>query len=58
MNEQICFIDNHGFPHTHEPQEEIVRCRDCKHYGKPYECWLEETKPDEFCSRGKRKETP
>ena len=38
--------------------EEIVRCRDCKHYGKPYECWLEVTEPDEFCSRGKRKDTP
>lgn len=35
---------------------EIVRCGDCKHQGKPYECWLEATEPDEFCSRGKRKE--
>ena len=35
---------------------EIVRCRGCRHEGKPYECWLGETKPDEFCSRGKRKE--
>ena len=34
----------------------IVRCKDCRHEGKPYECWLGETKPDEFCSRGKRKE--
>ena len=34
----------------------VMRCRDCEYQGKPHKCWLGETKPDEFCSRGKRKE--
>lgn len=34
----------------------VMRCGDCEYQGKPHKCWLGETKPDEFCSRGKRKE--
>ena len=39
-----------------DTSKEIVRCRDCEYQGNLRKCWLVETKPDEFCSRGKRKE--
>ena len=37
---------------------EVVRCKDCKHYKTDGWCiWDgEEWKPDEFCSRGERRE--
>ena len=38
-------------------QSEIVRCKDCKHYGDDHFCcypWR--TTPEEFCSRGERRE--
>lgn len=60
---------NHKFEHDHfmqmvvlQPtvQEEIVRCKDCKHY-KPnrlFECSLHgacQPKPDWFCADGERR---
>lgn len=60
---------NHEFEHDHfmqmvvlQPtvQEEIVRCKDCKHY-KPnrlFECSLHgacQPKPDWFCADGERR---
>ena len=43
-------------------REEIVRCRDCKHYTDDemeyyHYCgeWCEQVEPDDFCSRGGRR---
>lgn len=36
---------------------ELVRCKDCKHYGDDHFCcypWC--TTPENFCSRGERRE--
>ena len=52
-NDNICACNQY------EPsaQPEIVRCKDCKHYGDDHFCcypWR--TTPEEFCSRGERRE--
>lgn len=45
-----------------EVGEELVRCKDCKHYALMCEVtghcnWIDEiTKPTDFCSYGKRKD--
>lgn len=45
-----------------EPKEEIVRCRDCKHYTDDeleyyHFCgsWCEQVEPNGFCAWGERK---
>ena len=48
----------------------VIRCKDCKYYRNDGDCWhewdndgriyyqsiIEEPNPDDYCSRGKRKE--
>lgn len=63
MTEYICKeaqTDNGGYL---EPVTELIRCKDCKHYFPEghVRCWNIRgmhypVEPDEFCSRGKRKE--
>lgn len=61
MSEIICEVDVHsGFSPT---GEEIVRCRDCKHYTDDemeyyHYCgsWCEQVEPDGFCYRGERRD--
>lgn len=50
--------------------QELIRCKDCKHYRADGDCWHEwdndgrvyyqsiinEPNPDDYCSRAKRKE--
>ncbi len=42
------------------PMMEVVRCKDCTEYGleKQGRCywWMHDTKPDDFCSYGERRE--
>ena len=52
------FVDENG--KLHPLAEEIVRCRECKHYHKDY-CMCDDTiywyrEPDWFCVDGERKE--
>ena len=37
---------------------ELVRCKDCKHYSLCESCseWHTDTNPEDFCSRGERKD--
>lgn len=65
MNEYICELINHGNGQwEYEPTgQEVVRCKDCKHYDaldatRASECpvGLLDCMPNDFCARGKRKD--
>jgi len=61
MSERIVATDGHeGHWYT---CEEIVRCRDCKHYTEDemeyyHFCgsWCEQVEPDGFCAWGERRD--
>ena len=36
------------------PIQELVRCKDCKNYGKRYVCPMFSPKKDWFCANGER----
>ena len=50
-------------PNKQHPKEEIVRCRDCRHYTEDemeyyHYCgsWCEQVEPDGFCAWGERRD--
>ena len=65
MSERIIEVEYDTFngTFTQHRREEIVRCRDCKHYTDDemeyyHYCgsWCEQVTPDGFCAWGVRKE--
>ena len=58
-----CFKLKESFKQRFPNGHEVIRCKDCKHYTKEghVHCWNVRgmhfpVEPDDFCSRGKRKE--
>lgn len=61
MSEKIVVTDVHE-GYWYETGEEIVRCRDCRHYTEDEDeyyhycgSWCEQVEPDGFCAWGERR---